>query len=90
MRFNPSQLDPEILLLNCLLTYTISVGNTALTDYALTHAQSHIGMLQQQVRSLKQDNGQLAEANKELKKTLDAAETKQQEWESECNRCVYA
>ena len=48
------------------------------------HLQSQIGLLQQKVKSLKQENDQLTEANKELKK-------KQQEWESECNRsvCVY-
>ena len=45
--------------------------------------------LQQQVRSLKQENGQLAEANRELKKNLETAESKQQEWESECNRYVH-
>ncbi len=50
------------------------------------HMQSQIGVLQQQVRSLKQENGQLAEANQELKKSLETAESKQHEWESECNR----
>ena len=41
------------------------------------------------MRSLKQENGQLAEANRELKKNLEATESKQQEWESECNRYVH-